>query len=159
MEKVILKRVIHICICMTIHSAVQQEVHNIVTNCTDFKKERFNSTYKVMAPSTPHGLFLELRTVPCCPVSSQLRHFEDPAQPVPTEPKVHCPQLQQFHQPTRNPLWLGGSKMEKPQLISGLLSTSASPRAAQGSQAPGKWAFGPTGVTGRLALSSSRCLI
>lgn len=123
------------------------------------KKKRFNSTYKVMAPLHPTRCFLELRTVSCCPASSQLRHFEDPAQPLPTEPKVHCPQLQQFHQPTRNPLWLGGSKKEKPQLISGLLSTSASPRGWR-SGFPGSWEVaGLTGASGRLALSSSRCVI
>lgn len=112
-----------------------------------------------MAPLHPTRRFLELRTVSCCPASSQLRHFEDPAQPLPTEPKVHCPQLQQFHQPTRNPLWLGGSKKEKPQLISGLLSTSASPRGWR-SGFPGSWEVaGLTGASGRLALSSSRCVI
>lgn len=112
-----------------------------------------------MAPLHPTCCLLELRTVSCCPVLSQLCHFKDPAQPLPTEPQVDRPQLQQFHQPTRNPLWLGGNKMEKPQLISGLLSTSASPQGWR-SGFPGSWEVADlTGASGRLALSFSRCLV
>lgn len=95
----------------------------------------------------------------CCPVSSQLCHFKGPVQPLPPEPNVDHSQLQQFHQPTRNPLWLGGNQMEKPQLISGLLSTSASPQGWR-SGFPGSWEVADlTGASGRLALSSFRCLV
>lgn len=113
----------------------------------------------MMAPLHPMCHLLELRTVSCCPVSSQLCHFEDPAQPLPTEPQVDRPQLQQFHQPTRNPLWLGGNKMEKPQLISGLPSTSASPPGLV-FRVPRLLGSGwPHWCIWRLALSSSRCLV
>ena len=80
--------------------------------------------YTVVAALHPVHHLLELRTLWCCPVKSQLCGSEDPAQPLSQSPRWVVSSSTSLQEITP---WLGSAQDEGLQPIPGLLSTPACP--------------------------------
>lgn len=112
-----LERVIHICICVTIHSCTAGSTQHCKSTALQIlKRKDLTARTRWWHRFTPCR-FLELRTVmellPCVITAAPLRG-----------PSSLCHQAQGALSPApavpstgEKPLWLGGSKMEKPQLL------------------------------------------